>query len=284
MKLTDLIPSFMLGRILRKNMHYNTEEMADVSFRLCRSDHDFERAFGLVYDAYLERGYIDPDETKMRLVKHHALPTTMVLIAELGDEVIGTTSLVLDTALGVPAQKLFPEPVKKLREDGHQFFEVASLAVKKTRRHTGVFLGLSKLLRHAAIEFYRLNCMFIAINPKAVKFYQHIFFFKRAVREVRYYEDVRNAPAVAMLLDIKLETELIDKYFKKMPFHIGNFFREKRPNYSLPQSEKDKALPNVGLNDEQFRKFFFEKTSTWEEMDEKDREIIMKLRKQHENE
>ncbi len=45
-----------------------------------------------------------PDPSGMRVTIYHALPTTTTLCAKIGDQVVGTLSLIRESALGVPLQ------------------------------------------------------------------------------------------------------------------------------------------------------------------------------------
>ena len=79
-----------------------------------------ESAFRLVHRAYREAGLTEDNPMQMRVMKHHLLDTTDVLVAKRNEDVCFTVSLVRDGLCGLPAESLFSREVQAMREGRHQ--------------------------------------------------------------------------------------------------------------------------------------------------------------------
>ena len=77
----------------------------DVSDR--QTKEELEACFRLLHDAYVRRGYMKPDPSGMRVTIYHALPTTTTLCALFDGKVVGTISLIRESAIGFPLQRIF---------------------------------------------------------------------------------------------------------------------------------------------------------------------------------
>lgn len=73
----------------------------------------------MLHDAYVDSGFMKPDPSGMRVTIYHALsPTTTTLCAKYDGEVVGTISLIRESALGFPLQQIFDlTSVRKRRPD-----------------------------------------------------------------------------------------------------------------------------------------------------------------------
>jgi len=63
---------------------------------------ELEACFTLLHDAYVDSGFMQPDPSGMRVTIYHALPTTTTLCAKWDGEVVGTISLIRESAFGFP--------------------------------------------------------------------------------------------------------------------------------------------------------------------------------------
>ena len=62
--------------------------------KIAESREELEACFKLLHDAYVSSGFMTPDPSGMRVTIYHALPTTTTLCAKIGDQVVGTLSLI----------------------------------------------------------------------------------------------------------------------------------------------------------------------------------------------
>jgi hypothetical protein len=158
-------------------------------------------AFGLVYDKYLSKGLIQPNEYRLRVTPYHLLPTTNVYIAKLGEQVICTVSLIGDGELGLPMETIYADEVRAAQDAGLSVGEVSCLATRGISKRTflPVFLKLVRLMAQQA----RANGMdqfLISIHPRHAKFYERLMGFEQ-IGPVRQYPSVCNALAVPLCLD-----------------------------------------------------------------------------------
>ena len=60
--------------------------------------------------------FMTPDLSGMRVTIYHALPTTTTLCAKIDDRVVGTISLIRESALGFPLQRIFDLTAVRAKE------------------------------------------------------------------------------------------------------------------------------------------------------------------------
>ncbi len=159
---------------------------------------ELEEALRLVHDKYVRSGYMDPHPTGIRVGAHYAVPTTTSYISQVSDEVVGTVTLFMDSALGLPLDPLYADLADTLRATGRRIGEVGMLADRrdKLERSISILLDLMKFVSSTA-RGEHLDDLLITVNPKHAKFYQRLLCFK-AFGPVRRYEAVGNAPAVLL--------------------------------------------------------------------------------------
>lgn len=75
--------------------------------KVAETKEELEACFQLLHDAYVKVGFMKPDPSGLRVTIYHALPTTTTLLAKYDGRVVGTLSLIRDSALGFSMQKIF---------------------------------------------------------------------------------------------------------------------------------------------------------------------------------
>ena len=106
-----------------------------LQLKIAETREELEACFSLLHDAYVDAGFMRPDPSGMRVTIYHALPTTTTLCAKWDGEVVGTISLIRESALGFPLQAIFD--LSDLRAREGQIAEVSALAVHPKFRKTG---------------------------------------------------------------------------------------------------------------------------------------------------
>ena len=164
---------------------------------------ELEQSLRLVYRNYLQRGYVSPNESGIRLSIFNFLPGTITFVGLLGGDIVSTVSLVPDTPMGLPMDEVFRDELQPLRDSERRLAEVIMLADRRTelRRTLPMLLDLMKLLFDYATLVLKANDLCITINPRHVAFYKRYLLFT-PMGEVRQYASVCDNPALAERLDL----------------------------------------------------------------------------------
>ncbi|WP_025322406.1 N-acyl amino acid synthase FeeM domain-containing protein [Deferrisoma camini] len=196
---------------------------------------EFETAFRLVHDVYVDMGYAEPHPSGLRATLHQLVPSTLVFLAREETLILGTVSLIFDDpgGMGLPMSALYQEELDRFREQGLRLAEVSALAVDSQYRwllidEEGKRRGLFWLLHQAVLYYARqkeVDHLVITVNPRHVPFYERLYLFER-FGEVKPYDSVRGAPAVPLQLDLNRLPERLDRAMRESDrmFGLGRFF------------------------------------------------------------
>ncbi len=177
--------------------------------RLATSSGRREAASLLIRKMYGWRGYaFDPSEPQPA--------NKITLYAETGGVVVGTMSLCLDDAHGLPADDNFPDKLDQLRACGRRLCEPSRLAIDKgvTKRVFAALIHISYLYSH---RVHGYTDYVIEVNPRHVQFYKRMLGFadfggERACPRV-------GAPAVLLRLPLSHMGEQIRRWGGLMEQH-----------------------------------------------------------------
>jgi hypothetical protein len=198
------------------------------------------QACRLVYQSYLTKGLIEPNQFGMRVTPWHLLPTTSTFVALEAGRVIGTVTLIGDAGLGLPMESIYPAEVEAARLAGLYVGEVSCLATRDTdfKEFLPIFVSLTRLMAQHA-RAHGMDQFLIAIHPKHARFYEKFMGFEQ-IGSLTEYPSVNNAPAVACCLDFAR----IDRY---RPACWERFFGTPLPAADLaPQPMSDEELDYFG--------------------------------------
>jgi hypothetical protein len=171
------------------------------AIKIAETSEEFEQALSLVYQEYVDSGYIPHPNPEGKIFSvHHLLPETTVFIAKSYQTVISTLTQVFDSELfGLPMDSLYQEELSQLREKGRKIAEVGALATKKDFKWQNLFMHLCQIMYWFA-QYKKVDDLCITVNPKHVRFYKSIFLFDVFGPEKQYSRVA--APAVLMRLDL----------------------------------------------------------------------------------
>ncbi len=170
----------------------------EVDLKLAETREEFETAFRIIHDSYVEQGYMKPTPSGLRITKYNALPSTLVIVAREDRKIVATISLIMDSLLGLPSEDIFPEEVRKIRESALRIAEVAGLAISHTCRNERIIMNLYHVMI-AFAEFCGVTRLVISVNPRHAKFYKDVCMFDEA-SDVRMYKHLDgDAPAVLLI-------------------------------------------------------------------------------------
>lgn len=237
-KAVSWLPKSQRFRVFRSFADCNPSPSRRLVLKIAETRDELEECFSLLHDAYVESGFMKPDPSGMRVTIYHALPTTTTLCAKYDGQVVGTISLIRESALGVPLQKIFD--LSNVREKEGQVAEVSALAVHRDFRKTGgsVLFPLMKFMYEYCTTFFDTRHLVIAVNPSHIELYESLLFFQRlSANVVENYDFVNGAPAVGATLDLKEAPEIFRKHYASKPLRrnlYAYFMQVKLPNIEFP--------------------------------------------------
>lgn len=167
--------------------------------RACTLD-DYQEAYQLVYRAFLDRGYILPNPTGMRIRIFEATTDMRTFVAKCGARIVGVQSLVRDAAeVGLPSDMAFHAELDSLRTGGAIVYEGTNQAVVPEFRRTAV---PTALMRAALAHAYTGDCdeLITTVSPGHASFYELLGF--RRVSPVRSYSSTVADPVLVMVMNL----------------------------------------------------------------------------------
>jgi hypothetical protein len=209
-----------------------------ITLKLAETREELEACFHLLHDAYVDAGFMKPDPSGLRATIYHALPTTSTLLCRYGDRVVGTVSLVRESTMGFPMQRIFD--LAPVRAAGGNIAEVSALAIDRRFRSASgrILLPLLKFMYEYATGQFDTRHLVIAVNPRHIGFYEAILCFQRLKqRPVAHYDFVNGAPAVGAHLDLGKAPARFRHRYERLPpdKNLYRYFTEVRlPNIVAP--------------------------------------------------
>jgi hypothetical protein len=148
-----------------------------------------EKAFRLVHDIYLGKGYAlrSSGGSELWCTIHHLHPYTLTFLAMKAGQAAGTISIVPDSRLGLPADVIFPEHLSVLRKAGRRLSEIFSLGVDEGIDHRAVDLTmhLYRLVHLAATHLFHNTDIVASVMDHHAAFYSKILLFDEVSPESR---------------------------------------------------------------------------------------------------
>jgi hypothetical protein len=208
-----------------------------LQLKIAETKDELEACFRLLHDAYVGSGFMEPDPSGMRVTIYHALPTTTTLCAKYDGQVVGTMSLIRDSAFGFPIQAIYDLSAVRAKEGN--IAEVSALAVHPSFRKTGgaILFPLMKFMYEYCTTFFDTRHLVIAVNPNKIEMYESLLFFRRLTANVvEKYDFANGAPAVGAWLDLQHAPAIFDE-----------IYGSKRPRKNLSTYFTQITLPNIRL-------------------------------------
>ncbi len=233
-----MLPKSRRHDVYRSFVDCNPDPGERLVLKIAESQEELEACFKLLHDAYVGSGFMTPDPSGMRVTVYHALPTTTTLCAKYDGQVVGTLSLIRESAIGFPLQRIFD--LTDVRAKEGNIAEVSALAVHPRFRRTGgtILFPLMKFMYEYCTAFFDTRHLVIAVNPRHIELYESLLFFRRlSANVVEKYDFVNGAPAVGATLDLKQAPEIFRKHYGNKPErrNLYRYFLEtKLPNIHIP--------------------------------------------------
>lgn len=237
------LPRSFRVEIIRSQFEVEYDLPEHIVLKQAETEDEIKQALKIVHDSYVELNYIDPTESQLRFSKFHALPTTVILVAKWQNEVIGTLSIIPDSALGLPSDTTWP--LDRYRKNGNVIAEISSLAIKKDfrMRRGKLLLPLCKIMYQFCTQILQLDGIIIATTVEVEPFYTDILLFETVVDKTgQEHQMVKGNPSSCCYLPLNKNTVqgYRETYSHRKPNrNLYRFFvEEKTPNIQLPDMRK----------------------------------------------
>lgn len=211
---------------------------ARLELKIAETREELEACFSLLHNAYVDSGFMQQDPSGMRVTIYHALPTTTTLCAKWDGRVVGTISLIRESAFGFPLQKIFD--LSAVRQKEGNLAEVSALAVHPEFRKTGgaILFPLMKFMYEYATKYFDTRHLLIAVNPNRIEMYESLLYFQRLMANtVERYDFANGAPAVGASLDLREAPAVLERVYrnKSARKNLYDYFTKiTLPNLKLP--------------------------------------------------
>ncbi len=235
----------------------------EIDYRVARTKQEIEKAYSLVYREYLKRNYTDVIESGLRISIYNSLPQTTTFMGIYRDEALITATIVPDSYLGIPMDKIYRQELTRFRDNDKKICEISMLAsntdlfkanvslMANSKKLFFVFL-LFKLMFDYVRDVLKFDYICITINPKHKLTYDFLLF--KDLGSIKTYDTANGAPAIAKYLDLTSAEEQC-KDDKKAGIYKMFFSRK---------TDSSKFSNIFGFSLEDLRYFFVEKTNTFE--------------------
>ena len=272
-----LLPRRRRYRLLRSLIHCDLAPDPRLVLKVATERDELEACYRLLHDAYVGAGLMRPDPSGLRLTVYHALPTTTTLCALIDGKVVGTVSLIGESAFGFPLQRVFD--LSSVRARRGRLAEVSALAIDPAWRGNGgaVLFALMKFVFACCTQRFDTRHLVAAVHPAYVEMYESLLLFRRLTgRVVERYEYVNGAPAIGLTVDLKHAPEILHKYYggrghRRNLYHY--FVEAELPGLRLPErrSLKSSAPP---LTPDMLDHFFNHRTQVLAGLDERRKALL----------
>jgi hypothetical protein len=237
-EILGLLPRRKRFRISRYFAEYDPAPNPRLVLKVAETREELEACFRLLHDTYVRRGFMQPEPSGMRVTIYHALPTTTTLCAKYDGKVVGTLSLIRESAIGFPLQRIFD--LSSVRAKRGNLAEASALAIDPgfQGQRGMVLLPLMKFMYEYCTTFFDTRHLVIAVHPRHVETYESLLFFRRlSGTVVGSYDFVNGAPAVGATLDLKHAPEILRKHYGNRPLrrNLHHYFVAMQlPNIEMP--------------------------------------------------
>ena len=272
-----LLPRRRRYRLLRSLIHCDLAPDPRLVLKAATTREELEACYQLLHEAYVDAGLMHPDPSGLRLTIYHALPTTTTLCAMVDGQVVGTVSVIGESAFGLPLQRAFD--LSSVRARRGKLAEVSALAVAPAWRGNGgaVLFALMKLVFAYCTQCADTRHLVAAVHPGHVEMYESLLFFRRLTgRVVERYDYVNGAPAIGLTLDLKHAPEILRKYYgdRARRRNLHHYFVEAElPGLRLPGRRSSAANEPV-LTPAMLDHFFNQRTQLLAALDERRKALL----------
>ncbi len=206
------LPAALYRRLFIRRLARQPLAIEGFSFRPVQNLFELEQALRLVNESYARRGIATVCRAGMRFSPFHLLPGTTTFVALKDGRVVGTVSLIEDSALGLPLEDVHINEAVLQRLGGVRVAEVGTLAVCSRYKGKGVPLMLYNAMFRWAIDHRKVSTLVIAVHPRAASFYRNVLFFS-PIGPVQAYTKLNNALSLPLAVNLARARDVFAKAY-----------------------------------------------------------------------
>lgn len=276
----EILPKKLRFNLIRALVKVPTEISSAYVFKIAETKEEYEQAYKVLHDAYVQSGFMNPESSGMRILKHFLLPTTLTLVVKFNEKVIGTMSIIRRTRVGLPLEECFS--LSKYIKNGEPCAEISSLAIDKN--HLGdrgmVFFPFLKFLNIIMTDYLKIKKLFTVVNPSMADYYECLLLFKELHSiNTKNYKFANGAAAVGFWCDFELAKRQGKIVYGTKP-SLKNlywyFFDFKYSNFIFPKKKYFTSVYSM-MNFEMINYFFIEKSNILRTLNEEELKYILQL-------
>jgi hypothetical protein len=176
---------------------------SEFSIKVANSIEERESVFKLAYQVYLSKGYVKKNSNEWLVQSYDSNSETVILmVQDKLKNTVGTVTLVFDGSSRLPAEKIYSNELKILRNQNEKIVEISRLVIAPDYRNSKEILIL--LFNYLFIYCYfvkKYSCLTIEVNPRHTAYYQALLHF-RSIGEEKPCPIVQSAPAILMFVPL----------------------------------------------------------------------------------
>ena len=176
---------------------------SEFSIKVANTLAERESVFQLAYQVYLDKRYIKENPNEWLVQSYDSNSETVILIVQDKQKnTVGSVTLVFDGSSRLPAEKIYGNELKTLRNQNEKIVEISRIVIAPDYRNSKEILIL--LFNYLHVYSYRVKkytCLAIEVNPRHTAYYKALLHF-RVIGEEKPCPNVQNAPAILMFLPL----------------------------------------------------------------------------------
>ncbi len=235
-KFPFFIRKFIWNRALGK--HYN-KSYKNLEIKVAETPQEITAALNLIYNSYKKTGFIQANAYEKYISKYSFLPSTILIIGKVNNQVICTISIIRDNPIGFPTEKAWN--ISSVKKRFNNIVELSTLTVRKD--YQGSFGKILLPLFTYVYRFCRntigVDAVIMASIKEASVLYKDLFGFKTLKGDPIASFTKKRVASRLLYISLTESERFITKEFKKnnkknLHFFIFNkqFKKFSYPNYN----------------------------------------------------
>lgn len=277
----EYLPKKTRHSILRYLLEVRKNVPAEITFKAAETKEEWEAAFRLLHDTYVQSGTMTANQSGMRVSKYHALPTTVVFIALWRKRVVGTVSIIQDSFFGLPIEEKLD--LSGCRKNKKIMVEIASLAVHGAVQDDKglVLFPLIKIAFEYCSKYLGADYLVAEVTPDDFDFFEGVLSFSRIPDFLlKNHFRTSNSTVFGEIIDIKAAPMKYLNIYGGKPSgkNLYNYFFDNQEDILVNVSIKKYLKPwEFPMDPDTLGYFFKSETRLFEALTKKERLMLCSL-------